>query len=59
MFRKKPERYRLEMTQGEARLLIAAMIHFRNRVARDGVPTEDIDELIVKLTRLTFNTAGR
>ena len=59
MFRKKPERYRLEMAQGEARLLIAAMIHFRNRVARDGVPTEDIDELIVKLTRLTFNTAGR
>ena len=51
MFRKKPERYRLEMTQEEARLMIAAMIHFRNRAARDGLPTEDINELIIKLTR--------
>ena len=51
MFRKRPEKYRLEMTQKEARLLIAAMIHFRNRAARDGLPTEDINELIIKLTR--------
>ena len=51
MFRKRPEKYRLEMTQEEARLLIAAMIHFRNRAAKEGMPTEDINELIVKLTR--------
>ena len=51
MFRKRPEKYRLEMTQKEAKLMIAAMIHFRNRAARDGLPTEDINELIIKLTR--------
>ncbi len=37
------------MTQKETRLLIAAMIHFRNRAARDGLPTEDINALIIKL----------
>nr|MBQ4457676.1 hypothetical protein [Clostridia bacterium] len=45
MFRKRPEKNRLEMTQKEARLLIAAIIHFRNRAARDGMPTEDINVL--------------
>ena len=51
MFRKKPERYRLKLTKEEARLLIDAMIYFRNQAAREGLPTEDINELIIKLTR--------
>ena len=51
MFRKKPEKFRLALTREEARLLLSAMIHFYNRAAREGLPTEDINELIIKLTR--------
>ena len=51
MIRNKTEKYRLELSWAEFRLLIAAMIHFRNRVAQDGLPTEDVNELLIKLMR--------
>ena len=51
MFRKKPKRFVVQLSKTEARLLLEAMISFRNRVAREGLPTEDINELILRLTK--------
>ncbi len=51
MFRKKTEKFRLELTHAEARLLMTAMLHFRNRAVREGIPADDINELIIRLTR--------
>ena len=48
---RRPEKVRLTLSHDEARTLREIMIIFRNRVAGDGGPTEDIDELILKLYR--------
>ena len=42
---------RLEVTRDEARILRKIMLYFRNRTLENGLPTEDIDALIVKLYR--------
>lgn len=49
MFRKKKNQVRLELTADEMRILRKIMLYFRNKVASDGRPTEDIDALIIKL----------
>ena len=42
---------KLTLTSDEARILRKIMVLFRNKVAGEGGPTEDIDQLIIKLYR--------
>lgn len=49
MFRKRKDAVRLELTADEARILRKIMLYFRNKTLAEGKPTEDIDELILKL----------
>lgn len=49
--RKKNYKVILKLTKEEARLAVSAMIEFRNRCLAQGKPTEDLDELILKLCR--------
>ena len=48
-YRKK--KVRLELTVDEARILRKIMLFFRNEALAAGFPTEDIDGLILKLSR--------
>ena len=41
----------LELTRDEARILRKIMLVFRNNTVAKGLPTEDIDELILKLSK--------
>ena len=50
MWRKKREKYRLVLTVDEARILRKIMLYFRNKTLEEGKPTEDIEELIIKLS---------
>ena len=42
---------RLELTKDEARILRKIMLVFRNNTVAKGLPTEDIDALILKLSK--------
>ena len=46
MFNKKTK---LELTDFECNLLINGMNEFRNMLLSDGIPTEDVDELLLKI----------
>ena len=46
MFRK---RTKLKLTDFECNLLINGMNEFRNMLISDGIPTEDVDELLLKI----------
>ena len=46
MFNKKTK---LELTDFECNLLINGMNEFRNMLLSDGLPTEDVDELLIKI----------
>ena len=41
----------VELNASELRLLVTALMNFRNKVARAGKPTEDINELILMVTK--------
>lgn len=45
--------YHVKLTEPEYQMLLQAMLDFRNRVARENGPTEDINELILKITKST------
>ena len=49
-FRKAPKRI-VELSPAEVRLLRYALMQFRNKVLSAGKPTEDIDEMLIKVTR--------
>lgn len=49
MFGRKKNQIRLELTMQELRILRKIMLYFRNKVAAENGPTEDIDAVIVKL----------
>lgn len=51
-FRKKEKTYTIPLTQREHRIFLAAMILFRNKVIELDGPTEDIDGVILKLSKL-------
>ena len=51
MFKKKAEKRVVELNASELRLLVTARMNFRNKVARAGKPTEDINELILMVTK--------
>ena len=46
---KKSQKRIVELCPAEARLLRYALMQFRNKVLHAGKPTEDIDELILKV----------
>ena len=51
MFRKKQEKRIVELNASEVRLLLKALMNFRNKVMNAGKPTEDINELILMITK--------
>ncbi len=51
MFRKKQHKVIVELSPSEARLLLIGLMHFRNKVSQAGKPTEDINDLILMITR--------
>lgn len=46
MYKKK---YRVILTQFEQRLLVRALAEFRSQLLGDGKPTEDVNDLILKV----------
>ena len=46
MFNKKTK---LKLTDFECNLLINGLNEFRNMLLSDGIPTEDVDELLLKI----------
>lgn len=51
MFRKKPEKRVVELNRAEVRLLVTALMNFRNKVMKAGKPTEDINELLLMVLK--------
>ena len=41
----------IALCAGERRLLIKALLSFRNKLVASGKPTEDINELLIRLLR--------
>ena len=46
---------KLKLTDFECNLLINGINEFRNMLLSDGIPTEDVDELLLKI----INKSGR
>ena len=51
MFRRKAEKRIAELSPNEARLMREALLAFRNKLLSAGKPTEDVNELIIKVMR--------
>ncbi len=51
MFRRKAEKRMVELSPNEARLMWEALLAFRNKLLSAGKPTEDVNELIIKVMR--------
>ena len=51
MFRRKAETRMVELSPDEARLMREALLAFRNKLLSSGKPTEDVNELIIKVMR--------
>ena len=52
MFRRKAEKRMVELSPNEARLMREALLAFRNKLLSAGKPTEDVNELIIKVMKL-------
>ena len=51
ILRRKAEKGIVELSPDEARLLRGARLAFRNKLLSAGKPTEDVNELIIKVIR--------
>ncbi len=51
MFRKKQSKRVVELDPAEVHLMLTALINFRNKAMQAGKPTEDINELILMITK--------
>ena len=51
MFRRKAEKRMVELSHDEARLMWEALFAFRNKLLSTGKPTEDVNELIIKVMK--------
>ncbi len=49
MFKRRKQLRVLSLTVDEKRLLIRAMIHFRNKLVDLNRPTEDVNEILLRL----------
>lgn len=51
LLRRKAEKRIVELSPDEARLLREALLAFRNKLLSAGKPTEDVNELIIKVMK--------
>ena len=51
MFRHKAEKRMVELSPNEVRLMREALFAFRNKLLSAGKPTEDVNELIIKVLK--------
>ena len=51
MFHRKTEKRIVELSPNEVRLMREALLAFRNKLLSAGKPTEDVNELIIKVMR--------
>ena len=51
MFWKKEKKVVVVLRPSEARLMRTALLNFRNKVVKAGKPTEDINELILRIMK--------
>ena len=51
MLHRKAEKRIVELSTDEARLLREALLAFRNKLLSAGKPTEDVNELIIKVMK--------
>ena len=51
MFGRRKRDWVLVLCTGERRLLTMAMLSFRNKLLSSGKPTEDVNELLIRLMR--------
>ena len=51
MFRRKAEKRMVELSPNEAWLMREALLAFRNKLLSAGKPTEDVNELIIKVMK--------
>ena len=51
MFRRKAEKRMVELSPDEVRLMRKALLAFRNKLLSAGKPTEDVNELIIKVMK--------
>ena len=51
MFRRKAEKRMVELSHDEVRLMREALLTFRNKLLSAGRPTEDVNELIIKVMK--------
>ena len=51
IFRRKAEKRMVELSPDEARLMREALLAFRNKLLSAGKPTEDVNELMIKVMR--------
>ena len=51
MFRREAEKRIAELSPNEVRLMREALLAFRNKLLSAGKPTEDVNELIIKVMR--------
>ena len=51
MLCRKAEKRMVELSPDEARLLREALLAFRNKLLSAGKPTEDVNELIIKVMK--------
>lgn len=51
MFHRKAEKRIVELSPEEKRLMRDALLSFRNKLIQQGKPTEDVDELNIKVMK--------
>ena len=51
MFRRKKDKRMVELNPEELRLAKHALLEFRNKLIAEGKPTEDVNELLLKITK--------
>ena len=51
MLRRKAEKRMVELSPDEARLMREALFAFRNKLLSAGKPTEDVNELIIRVMK--------
>ena len=51
MFRRKAEKRMVELSPDEVRLMREALLAFRNKLLSAGKPTEDVNELLLKIMK--------
>ena len=51
MFRRKAVKRMVELTPDEVRLMRKALLAFRNKLLSAGKPTEEVNELIIKVIK--------